>query len=188
MWCLFPQLLWAFDISKVVEPPEAKTTFVGSVVQNGIPMQMKQFSSNLTPGEVIGYYKHNWTDNRRTNSNVPTTIVKEAAEWMIISKTENRHSVVVQVKSRQGGGAEGFISVSNLTKPPKQGLQAKKFPRLGGNCVGGGKHSKGINGKKPDFQEFFISLESFVEPLFSNCSAICCLSFSGRFWLSLYLH
>ncbi len=30
----------------------------------------------------------------------------------------------------------------------------KKFPRLVGNCVGGGKHSEPVNGKKPDFQEF----------------------------------
>ncbi len=31
--------------------------------------------------------------------------------------------------------------------------QAKKFPRLVGNCIGGGKHSKG---KRPDFQEFLL--------------------------------
>lgn len=31
----------------------------------------------------------------------------------------------------------------------------KKFPRLVGNCIGGGKHSN-INGKKPDFQEFLL--------------------------------
>ncbi len=30
---------------------------------------------------------------------------------------------------------------------------AKKFPRLLGNCIGGGKHSQG---KKPDFQEFLL--------------------------------
>ena len=30
---------------------------------------------------------------------------------------------------------------------------AKKFPRLAGNCIGGGKHSRG---KKPDFQEFLL--------------------------------
>ncbi len=33
---------------------------------------------------------------------------------------------------------------------------AKKFPRLVGNCIGGGKHSEGINEKKPDFQEFLL--------------------------------
>lgn len=31
----------------------------------------------------------------------------------------------------------------------------KKFPRLVGNCVGGGKHSN-VKGKKPDFQEFLL--------------------------------
>jgi len=30
----------------------------------------------------------------------------------------------------------------------------KKFPRLVGNCIGGGKHSK--SAKKPDFQEFLV--------------------------------
>ena len=33
---------------------------------------------------------------------------------------------------------------------------ARKFPRLVGNCIGGGKHSKLINNKKPDFQEFLL--------------------------------
>ncbi len=41
-----------------------------------------------------------------------------------------------------------LIMDSNVKKP--------KFPRLVGNCVGGGKHSEEINGKKPDFQEFEI--------------------------------
>lgn len=34
--------------------------------------------------------------------------------------------------------------------------RAKKMPRLVGNCIGGGKHSKGAGGKKPDFQEFLL--------------------------------
>lgn len=33
---------------------------------------------------------------------------------------------------------------------------AKKLPRLVGNCVGGGKHSEPVNNKKPDFQEFLL--------------------------------
>lgn len=31
----------------------------------------------------------------------------------------------------------------------------RKFPRLVGNCIGGGKHSE-VKGKKPDFQEFLL--------------------------------
>ncbi len=36
--------------------------------------------------------------------------------------------------------------------------KARKMPRLVGNCIGGGKHSKGAgsSGKKPDFQEFLL--------------------------------
>jgi enolase len=36
---------------------------------------------------------------------------------------------------------------------------AKKFPRLVGNCIGGGAHSK-TDGKKPDFQEFLLIPET----------------------------
>ena len=34
--------------------------------------------------------------------------------------------------------------------------QAKGFPRLVGNCIGGGGHSKLVDGKRPDFQEFLL--------------------------------
>ncbi len=36
---------------------------------------------------------------------------------------------------------------------PELSKKNAKFPRLVGNCIGGGKHSKG---KKPDFQEFLL--------------------------------
>ncbi len=38
----------------------------------------------------------------------------------------------------------------------KDSVKKIKFPRLIGNCIGGGKHSEEIEGKKPDFQEFEI--------------------------------
>ena len=40
----------------------------------------------------------------------------------------------------------------NANLSPKTG----NFPRLVGNVVGGGKHSSGENGRKPDFQEFLF--------------------------------
>lgn len=33
---------------------------------------------------------------------------------------------------------------------------SKKFPRLVGNCIGGGKHSETYTKKRPDFQEFLL--------------------------------
>ena len=38
--------------------------------------------------------------------------------------------------------------------------KTRKFPRLVGNCIGGGKHSE-IKGKKPDFQEFLLIPEMY---------------------------
>ncbi len=50
---------------------------------------------------------------------------------------------------------------------------AKTLPRLVGNCIGGGKHSKEINGKKPDFQEFLLipNSNSIIQSLNINKSA-----------------
>lgn len=48
--------------------------------------------------------------------------------------------------------------------------EAKKLPRLVGNCIGGGKHSEEIAGKRPNFQEFEIipKLKSVKESLELN--------------------
>jgi enolase len=50
---------------------------------------------------------------------------------------------------------------------------AKNLPRLVGNCIGGGKHSEAIDGKKPDFQEFEIipDSKSIIVSLNTNKSA-----------------
>lgn len=46
-----------------------------------------------------------------------------------------------------------MIEPKKISKKKKGKL---KFPRLVGNSVEGGKHSEGIEGKKPDFQEFLL--------------------------------
>jgi len=125
-------LLWALDISEVANPPEAKTVFVGDVIQNGVPMQMKQFSSSLAVEELLAFYKNNWADNTRTKRKMPAFIEKEAGVWKILSKLEEDFNIVVQVKAKQGHGSEGFISVSDLTRPPGISQLSKDFPRLGG--------------------------------------------------------
>lgn len=46
-----------------------------------------------------------------------------------------------------------------IVNPKLKEEKEKKFPRLVGNCIGGGKHSEVI-GKKPDFQEFLLIPEN----------------------------
>lgn len=138
LFCLYslsPTLLWAFDISNVVDPPRSSTVFVGDVVQNGMPLQMKQFYSDLRPVELLSYYRHSWSDNRRTQNNVPAVIEKKVGDWTVLSKQEGQYSVVVQVKNGENGGAEGLISVLKLMKTPIVNPISKKFPRLGGTKI-----------------------------------------------------
>jgi len=55
-----------------------------------------------------------------------------------------------------------YAILKALTKENKKEIwqlinpNAKRIPRLVGNCIGGGKHSLETGGKKPDFQEFLL--------------------------------
>lgn len=53
---------------------------------------------------------------------------------------------------------ESKKEIWQLVNPELEKQKNKKFPRLVGNCIGGGKHvnKENENGKKPDFQEFLI--------------------------------
>lgn len=70
---------------------------------------------------------------------------------------------------------EFLWTTSSLSKDNETAKMAKdiRFPRPVGNTIGGGVHSKGIKGNKPDFQEFlFIANgESFKENVELNETA-----------------
>ena len=70
----------------------------------------------------------------------------------IISKSVGANTVI----------ALEFAALKAMAKEKKKQIwelinpDAKRIPRLVGNCIEGGKHSEEINGKKPDFQEFLL--------------------------------
>ena len=64
-------------------------------------------------------------------------------------------------------GANGLFAIESavlkaLAKEKKKEIwelinsDSKLFPKLVGNCIGGGKHSTPVDGKRPDFQEFLL--------------------------------
>ncbi|WP_316364567.1 hypothetical protein [Candidatus Thiodiazotropha sp. CDECU1] len=120
----------AFDISGVEDPPDSTVIYVGDVVQNGLPIQMKQFDTTGSPGEVIGFYKQRWSDTRNYKENIPQYIEKKVGDWWVLSKMEGNHSVVVQVQETTGNHSTGFISVSDISSPQKVSDEAVNFPRM----------------------------------------------------------
>ncbi|MES9970353.1 MAG: hypothetical protein ABW092_09990 [Candidatus Thiodiazotropha sp.] len=142
---------FAFDISDVVDPPKSTVLYVGKVVQNGLPIQMKQFDATASPGEVLGFYKQRWSDTRNYKENTPQYIEKKVGEWWVLSKMEGNSSVVVQVQKSNNNQSTGFISVSDVSKPQRISEEAVKFPRMNNSqllssteSIDNGKHATTI--------------------------------------------
>lgn len=121
---------FAFDISGIEDPPDSNVIYVGDVVQNGLPIQMKQFDTTRSPVEVLGFYKQRWSDASKYMDNTPQYIEKKVGEWWVLSKMEGNNSVVVQVQESNSNHSSGFISVSDLSKPQKISPEALNFPRM----------------------------------------------------------
>ena len=121
----------AFELSDVADPPDANVTYVGEVVQNGLPLQMKQFTVEQSVSEVLSFYKQRWSDTANTQENVPHYIEKRAGQWRVLSKVEGTSSVVVQVKDGPTRGiTEGLVSVTDLSKKKEVSQLSHSFPRL----------------------------------------------------------
>jgi hypothetical protein len=121
---------FAFDISSVEDPPDSTVIYVGDVVQNGLPIQMKQFDTIRSPREVLDFYKLRWSDTRNYKENTPQYIEKKVGDWLVLSKMEGNNSVVVQIQETNGNHSTGFISVSDVSRPQKISDEAVNFPRL----------------------------------------------------------
>ncbi|MCU7841057.1 MAG: hypothetical protein KZQ94_16965 [Candidatus Thiodiazotropha sp. (ex Troendleina suluensis)] len=120
----------AYTIADVKDPPGARVTYVGDVIQNGLPMQMKQFSADYTMAELLGFYKQRWSDAAHSQENIPAYIEKKVGEWQILSKVDESSSVVVQVKiANDGVSSEGYISVTDLSKKKETNQWLSNFPR-----------------------------------------------------------
>ncbi|MEW8309691.1 MAG: hypothetical protein G8D88_21410 [gamma proteobacterium symbiont of Ctena orbiculata] len=85
----------AYDIHDVADPPVASVIYVGEVVQNGMPLQMKHFSTESSVTEVLTFYKQRWSDISNHRNNVPAYLEKHVGEWHVLSKMETDKSIVV---------------------------------------------------------------------------------------------
>ncbi len=135
-----------------------------------------EFSASSPSGKSTGKY-----EAKPYNKNIENDIkiIKQLSEYFseeIIEKFDDLRRVE-DVVDRQVGANTLFALESAilkaLAKENKKEIWelinplAKKFPRLAGNCIGGGMHSD--SEKKPDFQEFLlIPNEKSVESSFET--------------------
>jgi len=122
-----------------------------------------RFSASPPSGKSTGKYEAK-TYNKSIEGDIKT--IKQLSSYFseeIIEKFDDLKRIE-DIADRQIGANSVFALESAilkaLAKEQKRevwelvNLNAKKFPRLAGNCIGGGKHSS--SEKKPDFQEFLL--------------------------------
>ncbi len=115
-------------------PPNSKIGFLGNkMIVNGIPMQIRQFSSNRSLQEVIDFYIALWeedTDGRLPGYSISTAL----PPWTIISRIEEEYILTVQVASDRKQRASGYLSMSPID-PAQRTKPGKDFPRMKGSMI-----------------------------------------------------
>ncbi|HLA23200.1 MAG TPA: hypothetical protein VJZ93_01550 [Candidatus Nanoarchaeia archaeon] len=121
------------------------------------------FSASAPNGKSRGYYE---AEPYKKNLSGDIETIKKFSDYFLEESFEGFRDL-----KKIEDVTEGFIGANTLFALESALLKAiaherkkeiwqlinpnaKKFPRLVGNCVGGGKHS--TSGKKPDFQEFLL--------------------------------
>ncbi len=150
------------DAKSILDSRKEKTIFVSIKTDVGI------FSASSPSGKSTGKreaktYKVNLEEDIKT--------LKKFSEYFSGEIIENFDDLrrIEDISDRQIGANSLFALEScvlkAVAKEQKKHIwelinpNAKKFPRLVGNCIGGGKHSQTSSStgeRKPDFQEFLL--------------------------------
>src|SRR3989339_82313 len=144
---------------EILDSREEKTIFVT------IKTNLGDFSASAPNGKSKGkfekkIYKKNLETDIKTLEKFNDYFTEE-----IIDKFDDLRRIEDILEGHVGGNtilAFEFALLKALAKEQKKEIwelinpNAKKFPRLVGNCIGGGLHSNIKGAKKPDFQEFLL--------------------------------
>ena len=129
-----------------------------------IKTNVGDFFSSAPNGKSKGKYE---TKPYKKNLEQDTETIKKFSDYFskeYIDKFEDLRRIEDILKKEVGANtlfAFESAALKGIAKEQKKEIwqiinpNAKKIPRLVGNCIGGGKHSK-ENEKKPDFQEFLL--------------------------------
>ena len=131
-------LLSSFEVTAeygaIPMPESMHSVWVGQdIVQNGIPMQIQSFTYGGSVENLLAYYKNQWENTGQ--SDIPGFVEQEVGGWAIISHLENTTNTVVQAKSSDDGGAEGYISQATLGAKSDVKEIIRDFPKMSGSDV-----------------------------------------------------
>lgn len=129
--CLLPSFVWAGVKFEV--PPKAKVEWVSPHAQaDGMTLGIRRFEvSSMTVDEVLNFYRDIWKDQSAEVDFPP---------WKMIGTKQRGEYWNVQVQAMAGGGAWGYLGISDLPELLEKGRQlgdrkGKGFPKMAGSVV-----------------------------------------------------
>ena len=145
------------DAKSVFDSRKEKTIYVSVKTDVGV------FGASSPNGKSIGKYE---AKSYKKSLDEDIKMLKKFSSYFSSEKIEKFDDLrrVEDIVDRQIGANTLFALESAIlkaiAKEQKKEIwqllnqHSRKFPRLVGNCIGGGKHSE--SAKKPDFQEFLL--------------------------------
>ena len=137
MRCLFAiaLLLWApLLLAEVPVAPGLQIVDLAEELSwNGIPMQVRRFTTRKGVDEVLGWYRRQWED-RRGAEPVPRWVETPLDPWRLLTHREGNVVQTVQIRPA-AEGAEGWLGEINLEdlRKVRADRLARDFPRMRGS-------------------------------------------------------
>lgn len=145
-------------------PPLSRVATVGEdMTFNGVPMQARQFVSDLSPEKVLQHYRNLWGEGK------DRSVENKVGKWQVIGKRDGHYYLTVQVKPGVTGKSEGLLGLSMLPQAKiirkeflmpagskiLSDLGSKDGPNVGRNIVLANHHSPQVNANF--FKERFVA-------------------------------
>jgi len=126
---------WPFtvlaDWPAIEPPPGARVQSVAEEMKyNGVPMRIRQFTSEGTVDNVLWFYRQKWTEGGKRK--IATNTV---GGWQVLGKQDGDYYITVQVRPREPRGTEGYLGVSKLPSLTESPRVDMLFPRMPGSEV-----------------------------------------------------
>ncbi|HUR21033.1 MAG TPA: hypothetical protein VMZ90_09520 [Vicinamibacterales bacterium] len=110
-------------------PHEGRAVWVAEdILFNGIPMQIKEYKTALTPAQVMAFYKSQW------GSAPPYFHEYDVGEWKAIATLKERCFYTVQLQA-DGSGTRALLGISARPRDGTPPAAGAGFPTLSGSQV-----------------------------------------------------
>jgi len=114
-------------------PPASKVTWVGKDINwNGIPMEVRKFTTSKSQLQIRNFYKKKWVTP--VEKGKPGFIEDVIPDAWLISRLEDGYLMTVQIK-KSGLDTWGYLGITNLEGMGDGPKVAKSFPKMSGSEV-----------------------------------------------------